>query len=107
MKIDPRIQFQDTAQAERVQNAGNGAAQGKVSAANTGVSSASGEDTVKLSSAHSQAQALAGQLQAVPEVRVQRVSALQQQVRGGSYKPDNQRVADALIADHAKQVVHA
>jgi len=107
MKIDPRIQFPDDAQSGRVQSAGNGASQTKASSAASGISAPSGEDTVKLSSTHAEVHALAAQLSAVPEVRAPRVAALQQRVRSGNFKPDPQKVADAVVADHSRQASKA
>src|SRR5258708_10289632 len=102
MKIDPRIQLPGDAQAERVKNAGKGGTQSHALANTSGVSSASGEDTVKLSSAHGEVQTLAASLHNVPEVRTDRVQAFQQRVRSGQYKPDSKKVADAIINDHAR-----
>jgi len=107
MKIDPRIQFPDDAQSGRVQGAGNGAPQTKASSAASGVSAPSGEDTVKLSSTHAEVHNLAAQLNNVPEVRAPRVAALQQRIRNGNFKPDTQKVADAIVADHSKQATKA
>jgi len=103
MKIDSRIQFPDDAQSGRVKGSGNGPGQTKASSSASGVSAPSGEDTVHLSSTHTDIQTLSAQLAAVPEVRTHRVAALQQQVRNGNFKPDHQKVADAIVADHSKQ----
>jgi flagellar biosynthesis anti-sigma factor FlgM len=107
MKIDPRIQFPDDAQSGRVKGTANGAQQTKASSATSGVAAPSGEDTVKLSSTHAEVHALAAQLANVPEVRTQRVTALQQRVRSGHFKPDSQKVADAVVADHSKRAPKA
>jgi flagellar biosynthesis anti-sigma factor FlgM len=107
MKIDHRIQFPDDAQSDRVKGAGNGTPQTKASSATSGVSAPSGEDTVKLSSTHAEVHALAAQLANVPEVRTQRVTVLQQRVRGGYFKPDSQKIADAVVADHSKRAPKA
>ena len=107
MKIDPRIQFPDDAQSGRVQSTGNGAPQTKASSAASGVSAPSGEDTVKLSSTHAEVHALAARLSNVPEVRAHRVEALQQRVRSGNFKPNAQKVADAVVADHSRQAPKA
>ena len=101
MKIDPRIQVHGDAQPERVKSARNSAAQSQGGVNTSGVAPANGEDTVKLSSAHGEVQTLKVSLANVPEVRVDRVKVLQQRVHSGQFKPDSQKVADALIADHA------
>jgi len=102
MKIDPRIQLPDGAQPERVKNPGKGGAQSHAIANTSGVSSAAGEDTVKLSSAHGEVQTLAASLRNVPEIRTERVQALQQRVQSGQYHPDSKKVADAIIKDHSR-----
>jgi len=107
MKIDPRIQSLVGSQPERVKNAGNGKAKSDGSANSSGISSTLGEDTVKLSSTHGDVQTLAAGLAQVPEVRTDRVQALQQQVRNGSYSPDSQKVADAMIKEHGQLNVKA
>lgn len=106
MKIDPRIQFPDDAQSGQVKGTRKGASL-KQASSSPGVSSSSGEDTVKLSSTHAEVRSLASDLAKVPEVRVHRVQVLQQRVKSGSFKPDSQKVADALIADHSKQASKA
>ena len=99
MKIDPRIQSLIGSQPERVKNAGNGKTKSDGAASSSGISSTVGEDTVRLSSTTGDVQTLSTSLAQVPEVRTDRVQALQQQVRGGSYTPDSQKVADAMIKD--------
>jgi len=100
MKIDSNIQFPGDPQPDRVKDARSGAAKGPSGA--PGVSAPSGEDTVSLSGKHGEVQTLAGQLANVPEVRTERVNALQQRVHTGSYRPDSEKVADAIIAEHRK-----
>ncbi len=99
MKIDPTIQFPSDPQSDRVTNAPSKTTQSQSSGSATGASSPSGEDTFSLSSAHGEVQTLTANLANVPEVRNQRVAALQQRVSNGSYQPDSQKVADAIIAD--------
>lgn len=102
MKIDPNIQLPGDPQANRVANtATKAAAPSRSSASAAGADAAVGEDTFSLSSAHGEIQTLTAQLAKVPEVRTQRVAALQQRVNSGSYQPDSQKVADAIIADQA------
>lgn len=101
MKIDPRTQPGDLSQ-EQVKGASTSRVQTGGPANTSGGSSTPGEDTVTLSGAHGQVQTLASSLAAVPEVRSDRVNALQEQVRNGTYSPDSQKVADAMIKDHSK-----
>lgn len=108
MKIDPKIQFTNNSEPENVKNTRTSGTQSSNAQTNSkGISSASGEDTVSLSSAHGEIQTLAASVGNVPEVRTNRVNALQQQVRSGNYQPDNQQIADAIIADQSKLNVKA
>ncbi len=102
MKIDPRIQLPGDAPPERVKSTGKGATQSQSLANSSGVSSPAGEDTLKLSSTHGEVQILAASLNNVPEVRTDRVQALQQRVQSGQYNPASQQVADAIIKDHSR-----
>ena len=106
MKIDSRIQFPDDPQSGQVKGTDKGVSSRKTSSS-SGISSTSGEDTVKLSSTHSEVRALAADVAQVPDVRLHRVQALQQRVKSGTFKPDKQKVADAIIADHSKQASKA
>ena len=101
MKIDPNIQFPNDPQSDRVSNANSPAkaAPSQRSASGSGVSSANGEDTFSLSTAHAEIQTLAANLANVPDVRTPRVVALQQRVQNGNYHPDSSKVADALLAE--------
>lgn len=56
-----------------------------------------GEDQTQLSGAHVQVQALAAQALQLPEIRQEKVSALRQTILSGTYHPDTQQVADALL----------
>lgn len=56
-----------------------------------------GEDHAQLSGAHVQVQALAARALQLPEVRHERISALRRPVLGGTYQPDAEQVADALL----------
>ena len=48
------------------------------------------------------AAALEGRLQAVPEVRQQRVEALRNAISAGTFRISPQRIADAMLAESAK-----
>jgi flagellar biosynthesis anti-sigma factor FlgM len=101
MKIDSTIPFPSDPQSERVTTTPSKSTLPQRSGSSTGASSASGEDTFSLSSTHDVVQSLTASLASVPEVRTDRVSALQQRVSSGSYQPASQNVADAIIADQA------
>jgi negative regulator of flagellin synthesis FlgM len=102
MKIDPRILLPADVQSTPVQNSRNTAAQ-SATKSSTGLKPSAGEDTVKISTTHSDLQLLKANLANIPEVRVAKVNALRQQVNSGQYKPDSQKVADAIIADHSRR----
>jgi negative regulator of flagellin synthesis FlgM len=106
MKIDSTIQFPGDSQPERVKDARSGAATKGPSGARD-VSAPGAEDTVSLSGRHGEVRNLASRLVQVPEVRADRVSALQQQVQTGNFRPDSEKVADAMIAEHRKFNGHA
>jgi len=57
-----------------------------------------GEDQAQLSGSHAQVGALAAQAAQLPEVRQERVAALRQAVAGGSYRPQPEKTAGALVA---------
>ena len=101
MKIDPTIQFPNDPQPDRVTNPPGKATLPQRPRSPEGASSPSGEDTLSLSSTHEVVQALTASLASVPEIRTQRVAALQQRVNSGVYQPESQKVADAIIADQA------
>ena len=99
MKIDPTVQFPNDPQSDRVGNTPAKPVQSQSSGSSSSASSVAGGDTFSLSSAHGDVQTLTANLASVPEVRSQRVAALQQRVKSGNYKPDAAKVADAIIAD--------
>jgi len=100
MKIDPRIQFPNDPASQQVKNSRTAPANSEsTSSSSSGISSASGEDTVRLSSAHGEVQTLAAGLAQVPDVRSDRVQALQAKVRDGQYNPGSGEVADAMIKE--------
>jgi negative regulator of flagellin synthesis FlgM len=101
MKIDPSIQPGGNVQPELVSNSRKPSAQSTGAGASAGAGAVSGEDTVNISRAHDDVQALKASLANVPDVRSDRVAALQQQVNAGQYQPDSGKVADAIIAEQA------
>src|SRR5947208_2107248 len=54
---------------------------------------------VSLSGAHGEVQRLTSAVSQVPDVRTQRIAALQGKVRSGNFQPDSQKIADAVIAE--------
>jgi flagellar biosynthesis anti-sigma factor FlgM len=108
MKIDPRLPISGaTQQPSQVKNSRSSGVQTGQSANTAGANPAAGEDTVSISARHSDLQSLSASFASVPEVRVNLVSALQLQVNSGQYKPDSQKIADAIIAEHASRSAKA
>jgi flagellar biosynthesis anti-sigma factor FlgM len=107
MKIDPRQLIPGEAQPSQVKNSRNSGVQTSQSANSAGVKHAGGEDTVNISTTHSDLQTLSASFAAVPEVRTDRVAALQQRVHAKQYNPDSQKIADALLAEHFKRSAKA
>jgi flagellar biosynthesis anti-sigma factor FlgM len=102
MRIDPSSQYLGNLAAE---GAGQTAGQPKVSAQPTGSGadvapgSPDAGDTVQFSPTASEAQRLAAQLSQTPAVRADRVTALQQQLQQGTYRPSNEQIASAMMSD--------
>ena len=103
MKIDSKVQFPNDSQSERVTGKRNGDTATRSSSQTTGVSPASGEDTVKLSGVHNEVHQLTSAVSHVPEVRAERIAALQGKVRNGEFKPDSKKIADAVISEHTSR----
>ena len=101
MKIDPRVPLPGDNQPAPVKGSRTSGAKSGGASSTAGASSAGGEDTVNISSTHGELQSLTASLANVPEVRTDRVSALQPQVSSGHYQPDSQKIADAILADQA------
>lgn len=99
MKIDPN--FLDPSAS---QNIGNTAAKpssssSKIADSGDVASASDAGDTVELSGTLSEVQQLKTQLSQVPDVRANRVAALQQQIQQGTYRPSSQAIADAMMSD--------
>jgi flagellar biosynthesis anti-sigma factor FlgM len=107
MKIDPRIQAPSDLQNEAVKNAKGSVARPQAETKSGGANAASSGDTFQLSSRHSEVQHLTAQVAQVPEVRADKVAALQAKVSNNSYKPDSGKVADALLAEHTRKAAQA
>jgi negative regulator of flagellin synthesis FlgM len=99
MKIDPNLQSIANAQADSVQNAKTrGAQESSGNEASQGTQ-ADGSDTVQFSGTFAEVQSLTSQLQQIPDVRADRVAELKAKIQQGSYNPDPNDVANALLND--------
>jgi flagellar biosynthesis anti-sigma factor FlgM len=56
-------------------------------------------DQTQLSSSQSRVQDLKAELTGLPDVRQERVAALQQAIGNGSFHPSDQQLADAILGD--------
>jgi negative regulator of flagellin synthesis FlgM len=97
MKVDPNVQSIVNDQSDAVQNGKTTRMQGTASEAST--AQADGTDSVRFSSDLAEMQRLTAKLQALPDVRADRVSSLKQQIERGTYKPDPTGVAGAILKD--------
>jgi flagellar biosynthesis anti-sigma factor FlgM len=102
MFIDGKLQFPTDAQPEQVKTTKNTGGTPAGTVRSGGGSSASGEDTVSLSSTHGEVQALSAGVAAVPELRTARVNSLREQISQGQYQPTSQQVAGLLLGEHGK-----
>ena len=98
MKIDPKIPANGELQSGSVKNTAVNTAQTQTRPA--GVTATQSEDTFQASGRHAEVQRLTAQANAVPDVRTDKVAPLQAKVQNGTYKPDSQKVADALLSEH-------
>jgi flagellar biosynthesis anti-sigma factor FlgM len=107
MKIDPTIQSPGNIQADSVKNSRKSSAQNPGTSGASTTSPTTGEDTVSISSTHSDVQTLKANFANVPEVRIDRVNALQQKVETGQYSPSPEKIAAAIIADQTSRSASA
>ena len=56
-------------------------------------------DTVALSSAAKDIQEAQKQLEAIPDVREDKVAQLKEQIKNGTYKIDEEKIADKMLKD--------
>jgi flagellar biosynthesis anti-sigma factor FlgM len=102
MRIDPSFQYLGNVPSEGV---GNTQGQSKIPSSQvTGGSTTEAQlpdsgDTVQFSGNLAEVQRLKAQLSQAPEVRADRVTALQQQIQQGTYNPGNEAIAKAMAAD--------
>ena len=93
MRIDPN-------QGSQISESSRLSAGPQTSNSNSALARAgTGQDLAQLSGAHALVQALAAEASQLPEVREEKVSALRQAVESGTYQPDPQKVAGALVSD--------
>jgi flagellar biosynthesis anti-sigma factor FlgM len=100
MKIDPRIQTTGGLQGDPVKNANKSANQAP-DAKSANAASTQSEDTIQISSRHTEVQQLTAQIANVPDVRAERIAPLQAAVQQKTYNPDSGKVADALLSEQA------
>ena len=94
MRIDNNARIQDATELGQAKSN---------SPAVTGSGANLAADTVALSISQGAVQALAAKVSEMPEVRQERVAALAQAIRDGSYQVSPEQAAEALMA-HMKQV---
>jgi flagellar biosynthesis anti-sigma factor FlgM len=97
MKIDPKIQLPGDIQPEALNNTRKTGVQQQAAAVVPTAVPTSGQDTVSISSTHSDLQTLKVQLDQTPEIRTDRVNALRQQVNNRQYAPTSANIAQAVI----------
>lgn len=57
------------------------------------------EDKLDISSRATEVGRLVDQLKALPDVRQERIDALRDQIAAGTYQPDSELIADAILQD--------
>jgi negative regulator of flagellin synthesis FlgM len=107
MKIDPRVQLPGDIRSDSVKNSRKSGTQTDGTSQASTTRSVVGEDTVNISSTHGDVQTLKASLLNVPEIRIDRVNALQQKVSTGQYVPSSEKIADAIIAEHVTRAAKA
>jgi len=93
MKIDAPLTFPQQTEPQRVGTAGSAPAQ------NQGGTVALTPDSAQLSMDGGKVQQLKADLAAVPDVRLERVAALQKAITSGSYNVSSQQIAQAMSSD--------
>ncbi len=93
MKIDASLTFPQQAEPQRVGTAGSAPAQKQ------GGTVALTPDSAQLSMDGGKVQQLKADLAAVPDVRLERVAALQKAITSGSYNVSGQQIAQAMSSD--------
>jgi negative regulator of flagellin synthesis FlgM len=101
MKIDPKVQLPSEVQPEAIQNSRKTGVQQQTAAVLPTAVPTAGQDTVSISSTHSDLQTLKVQLDQTPEIRTDRVNALRQQVNNRQYSPSSANIAQAVISEQS------
>jgi len=93
MRIDPQIPAAENSATNRVNDSQSGAAK-------TPTAPIAGQpnDTVHLSSDQATVRQLVAQLDQIPDVRQQQVSALRSEIQSGQFQRSNDQVAGAVVA---------
>jgi negative regulator of flagellin synthesis FlgM len=108
MKLDPRLSLTGQPTADPIKKADAKSVDGgQVQSKSQESSTRLREDTVTLSSSAADVQRLTASLNDVPEVRSDRVQALQQRIQTGNYAVDREKLADALIGEQPRLNVKA
>jgi flagellar biosynthesis anti-sigma factor FlgM len=101
MKIDPKVQLPSEISPEAVKNSRKTNVQQQTgTVVPTSVPSA-GQDTVSISSTHSDLQTLKVQLDQIPDIRTDRVNALRRQVNDRQYTPSSANIAQAVVNEQS------
>ena len=93
MRIDPQNPTTGSSGTGRVEDAKSGQVKSSQKPA-----SAEPNDTVQLSSGQATVRQLVSQLDQIPDIRQEQVSALRSAIGSGQYNPSNGKVADAVAA---------
>jgi len=93
MRVDAPIPLPDSLQPQKIERSGSSTQQSRLT------SLKSNQDQAQLSVDSESIDQLKANLAAVPEVRQERVDALRQAVKNGSYQVTDQQLADAIQSD--------
>ncbi len=92
MRIDPQIPASENTGANRVNDAQSAATKGSSTA-----SAGQPNDTVHLSPNQAAVRQLVSQLSQVPDVRQEKVNALQLEIQAGRFQRSDEQVAGAIV----------
>ena len=99
MKIDPSLSFPESHQPQRAGQSGRSPAQSRAEV------SPAGHDEVHLSVSQEKIRELQAELAHLPDVRQDRVEALQRALQGGNYQVSNVQIADAVFSELLEQTL--
>ena len=94
MKVDPKLDTQQGQLTGRVTGAGS------PQPSRTGASKSQSADQASLSNDAVRLSNLSAALSNVPEIRQDRVNAIAQALRNGSYSVSDQQIAEAMLRDY-------